>query len=94
MPVPYLTLLDRARSVSLHDADLMSCWQHIVRGIEVGWLAEDDLEELVQDLRSGVDYGVQELFIERRGDRMHVRLLRDDRTCDAAQLIRFLGSLA
>jgi hypothetical protein len=94
MPDSDLTLLDKARSVSLNDADLASCWQHVVRGIEVGWLDEDEIRELVHDLRNRIDYGVQELFFERRGDRMHVRLLRDDRTCDADQLIRFLDSLA
>jgi len=75
------------------DPDLASCWQYVVRGIEVGWLDEDELRELVQNLRERVDHGVEELLFERRNDRMHVIFLGDDCTCDSDALISSLEAL-
>jgi hypothetical protein len=93
MPDHDPVLLDKARAVKLDDSDVALCWQYVLRGIEVGWLDEGELRDVVQDLRDGVDHGVEELLFERRADLMHVIFLGDDCTCDPDALISALESL-
>lgn len=71
-----------ARALTPADPDLARAWQHLVRGLEVGWLDDPELLELAQHLITCRDFGVEELSFAHLGRRLRVSLLDDRIECD------------
>ncbi|MBN1961754.1 MAG: hypothetical protein JW841_12490 [Deltaproteobacteria bacterium] len=57
-------LLIKAKQTVLTDADVRECWQFVVQGITAGWLDEDEINELLSELRQHRDFGIEELMFE------------------------------
>ena len=87
-------LLAKARVTTPADPDIRACWYMVVRGLEVGWLDAEELRSLIEHLRDGRDFGVEELLFEHLGDRVRVSLLDDERRCAPATLLAQLEELA
>jgi hypothetical protein len=66
----------------------------MVKGIEAGWLDDDELRELLDHLRSHRDFGIEELLFANVGDRLRVSFLDERATCLASVLIDALSSIA
>ena len=49
------------------DQSLGACWSLVVKGIEVGWLDDGELFDLLEHLRVHRDFGVEELLFAHLG---------------------------
>lgn len=86
-------LLERAREYSPADPEVAACWGLVMKGIEVGWIDQDELTQLVQHLRDCRDFGVDELLFAHVGDRIRVSFLDDRTTCSSDALVTALAHL-
>jgi len=86
-------LLTIARQHVHADQDLQACWNLVVRGIEIGWLDEEELQDLVEHLRANRDFGVEEILFAHVGDQLRVSLLDDRSSCSAPSMIAALQEL-
>ena len=87
-------LLARATQYAPEDQGLRGCWGLIVRGIEVGWLDDNEMRELLEHLRAHRDFGVEELLFAHVGDRLRVSFLDDHSTCLPSMMITALSAVA
>jgi hypothetical protein len=76
------------------DQDLGACWGLVAKGIEVGWLDDDELSDLLEHLRGHHDFGVEELLFAHLGDRLRVSFLDDHATCSSSMMIGALAAVA
>jgi hypothetical protein len=87
-------LAERAKHHVLADQSVATCWSLVVRGIEAGWLDDEELRALIQHLREHRDFGVEELLFAHVGDRLRVSFLDDRATCAEAPMIEALAALS
>lgn len=86
-------LLTRATQYSPMDQSLGACWNLVVKGIEAGWLDDDELLDLLEHLRGHRDFGVEELLFAHLGDLLRVSLLDDHATCPSSRMIAALTAV-
>jgi hypothetical protein len=87
-------LATRAKQYVPADRDVAACWNLVVRAIEVGWLDDDELRELLEHLREHRDFGVEELLFNHIGDRLRVSFLDDQATCQPAAMTAALAAIS
>ncbi|MFT3696653.1 MAG: hypothetical protein QM831_26165 [Kofleriaceae bacterium] len=93
MPAPNRTLLMLAEGVMPVDNDVSACWSLVMRGIEVGWIGIEELDELDSYLRQQRDWGVEELLFANLGDDVRVDFVSEQYRCKRALLVRELDLL-
>lgn len=86
-------LLPTDRDPSSAGSDLTHAWQLLIRGLEVGWLDEDELTALAEHLRAGRDHGVEELLFAHVGGRLRVALLDDRVECEPGAFTALVDAL-
>lgn len=74
-------------------ADLTHAWRLLIRGLEVGWLDDDELTALAEHLRAGRDHGVEELLFAHVGGRLRVALLDDHVECEPGAFTALVDAL-
>jgi hypothetical protein len=75
------------------DPGVRDCWDFVMKGIKVGWLDDEELRDLLEHLRAGRDFGVEELLFAHIGDQLRVSFLDDRATCSPAALVVALAAL-
>ncbi len=86
-------LLDRARAVTPAEPGVRACWTFVIRGLEVGWLDEQTLDELIDALDAGTDLGIEELAFDHLGGELRVSFLDEDARCSPGALRAALAAL-
>jgi len=66
----------------------------MVKGMEAGWLDDDELRDLLDHLRSHRDFGIEELLFAHVGDRLRVSFLDERATCSSSALIDALTAVS
>lgn len=94
MPENPQDLLARATRYTPGNPEVRDCWDFVMKAIKVGWLDDEELHDLLDHLRAGRDFGVEELLFAHLGDRLRVSFLDDRATCSPAALIAALTALA
>jgi hypothetical protein len=89
-----LDLLARAKQYSSKDHGFDACWALVMSAIEVGWLNDEELTELLAHLRSYRDFGVEELLFAHLGDQLRVSFVGDQATCEPAAMMAALTSIS
>jgi hypothetical protein len=84
--------LARARAHDPADREVRVCWRLLIRGIEVGWLDNEDCDELIAYLKKRGDFGVEELLFAHIGERLRVSFLDDVASCPQAAFIQELDA--
>jgi hypothetical protein len=87
-------LLTRVRQHAGEAQGLGPCWGLITKGIEAGWLDDDELRDLLEHLRGHRDFGVEELLFAHLGDQLRVSFLDDHATCAPAAMIAALAAVS
>jgi hypothetical protein len=87
-------LLARAKQYAPDDQDASACWGLVVKGIEAGWLDDDEMRDLLEHLRSHRDFGVEKLLFAHLGDRLRVSFLGEHSTCSPSTMIAALAAVA
>jgi len=87
-------LLGRAKQYSPADPEVAICWRLVVKGIDAGWLDQDEVRDLVEHLRGHRDFGVEELLFAHLGDRLRVSFLDDRATCSPSAMIAALVAIS
>jgi hypothetical protein len=88
-----MDLLDRAKQYVPEDREVAACWGMIVNAIDAGWLDADEMIELIEHLRAGRDFGVEELLFDHIGERLRVSFLDDRATCAPTAMLNALVAL-
>jgi hypothetical protein len=66
----------------------------VVKGIEVGWLDQGELRELLEHLRNHRDFGVEEVQAAHVGDCLRVSFLDEQVTCSPSAMIAALTTIS
>jgi hypothetical protein len=66
----------------------------MVKGMEAGWLDDDELCDLLDHLRSHRDFGIEELLFAHVGDQLRVSFLDERATCSASAMIDALSAIS
>jgi hypothetical protein len=85
--------LARATRYVPADQGLAASWNLILKGIDVGWLDEDELLELRDHLSAHGDFGVEELLFAHVGDDLRVSFLDDQATCPQSTMMAALDAV-
>jgi len=86
-------LIQLAKELQLKQPQLAACWNLVIRGLEVGWLDSDNLNELLDYLLRGNDYCVEELGFEFIGDNLRISFLDEYLYCSPENMIEQLKNL-
>jgi hypothetical protein len=87
-------LLARAKRYVPPDPDVAACWSLVVKGIDVGWLDQDEMRELLDHLGDQRDFGVEELLFAHLGERLRVSFLDEQATCSPSALVAALAAIS
>ena len=85
-------LLRPAQSWIVSDPTARNCWRLVVQGIELKWLENEELEELLSALKNHEEFGIEELLFAYSGDELTVSFLDDRATCLPDALVSELSS--
>jgi hypothetical protein len=88
-----MNLVDRAKQYVPEDREVAACWEMIARAIDAGWLDAEEMLELLEHLRAGRDFGVEELLFAHVGDRLRVSFLDDRVMCAPAAMLAALSAV-
>jgi len=86
-------LTERAKRYTPGDQGAAACWSLVVKGLEVGWLDQEELVELLEHLRDHRDFGVEELLFAHVGDSLRVSFLDEQVTCSPSAMIAALTAI-
>ncbi|GAA0445626.1 hypothetical protein Acor_75840 [Acrocarpospora corrugata] len=86
-------LLAAARRVRPADPRLRGCWEHVISGIEYGWLDTADVHDVIIRLRAGHDIGFERLSFDRLGNRLRVSCHDQEDWCAPDELADLLAGL-
>lgn len=93
MPEAPQDLLSRAARYTPANQEGRDCWAFVVKGIKVGWLDDEEFRDLLEHLRAGRDFGVEELLFAHIGNQIRVSFLDDRATCAPTALIAALTAV-
>jgi hypothetical protein len=82
-----------AKELQPKQPKLAPCWNLVIRGLEIGWLDSDNLDELLHYLLHGNDYSVEELGFEIIGDDLRISFLDEYLYCSPSDMIKQFKSL-
>jgi hypothetical protein len=75
------------------DQALGACWSLVIKGIDVGWLDEEELRELRDHLAARRDFGVEELLFAHVGEDLRVSFLDDQASCSPSAMMAALDAV-
>ena len=85
--------LEQAAQTSELGAQLGHAWQLVTRGIEYHMLYAEQLPELIDHLKDGRDFCIDELAFDFIDGKLSVRLLEESEPTDTATMTRALECL-